>query len=188
VLRPQTRAIAGHVERAVLATLQATPETTALTFDAANPAKLFTQIRKTLRGQGIAEDATIHAVAGLDVEAALLDGPNGTFDNAGNVRGIQMHYSNRLADDEVIAFVRDAFALVVRAPRKPEGATFGASVKEEGFAMRYVRDYESTVAADRSLVSAFVGVKAMPLPIVDEVAGTVTLTDNAGAVRVLTAA
>lgn len=186
VLRPQTRAVAAHVERAVLATLQATPETTSITYDAANPAKMFTQVRKTLRSTGIADDAQIYAVAGLDVEAALLDGPEGTFDASGKVRGIEVHFSNRLAADEVVTFVRDAFALVVRAPKVPEGASFGQSVREEGFALRWIRDYDASVAADRSMVSAFLGVQPMPLPVVNEATGAVTLTANAGAVRVLT--
>lgn len=187
VLAPQVAAVVKHVERAVATAMKATPETVAITFAAATPAKTFTAIRSTLRSNGVSVDMPLFAAVGTDVYGALLDGPIGTFDADGKVRGFTVVESNRLAPDEIVGFVPEAFALVVRAPAVPSGAPYGASVSDNGFALRHIRSYDGTVAADRSLLSAFVGVQAMPLA-VDNEDGTVSLVANGGAVRVLTAA
>ena len=186
VLYAQTSAIAKHVERAVATALSATPESTGIPYDALDPARTFTAIRRTLRDAGVPTEAPIMAAVGSSVYAALLDGPDGTFDADGKVRGVTVTESTRLATGEIVAFVREAFALVVRAPAVPQGAPYGASISAEGFAVRHIRSFDSSVAADRSLVSAFVGIKSMPLA-VDLETGVVELRPNAGAVRVLTA-
>ena len=187
VLAPQVAAVVKYVERAVATAMKATPETLASTLAAATPAKTFTAIRAALRSNGVSVDAPLYAAVGTDVYGALLDGPIGTFDADGKVRGFTVVESTRLAPDEILGFVSEAFALVVRAPAVPSGAPYGASVNENGFALRHIRSYDGTVAADRSLLSAFVGVQAMPLA-VDNEDGTVSLVANGGAVRVLTAA
>lgn len=187
VLAPQVAAVVKYVERAVATAMKATPETLAIAFAAATPAKTFTAIRSALRSNGVSVDAPLYAAVGTDVYGALLDGPIGTFDADGKVRGFTVVESTRLAPDEILGFVSEAFALVVRAPAVPSGAPYGASVNDNGFALRHIRSYDGTVAADRSLLSAFVGVQAMPLA-VDNEDGTVSLVANGGAVRVLTAA
>jgi hypothetical protein len=187
VLKPQARAIVKHVERAVAASLRATPAATGITYAASTPAKAFTQIRRRLRDNGVTTEAPIVAAVGSSVYADLLDAPVGTFDADGKVRGITVVESTRLAPNEIVAFVREAFTLVVRAPRVPDGAPYGASVTEDVFALRHIRAYDSTVAADRSLLSAFVAVQAMPLA-VDNEDGTVSLVANGGAVRLVTGA
>ncbi|WIB66227.1 P22 phage major capsid protein family protein [Curtobacterium sp. MCBD17_035] len=189
ILLPQADAIVNYVERTVAATLKATPETE-LSYDPAAPARVFTQIRRQLRDNGVPTTATLIAAVGSGVMADLIDGPIGssgtTFDADGKVRGFQIVESTRLAANEIVAFVPEAFALVVRAPASPDGAPYSASVKSEGFALRHIRSYDPSLAVDTSLLSAFVGVQAMPLAI-DNEDGTVTLKPNAGAVRVLTA-
>lgn len=191
VLAPQALAIAKYVERETVEALQATPDTTSITFSAANPAKTFTAIRSKLRANGVGAEAPLYAAVGSDVYAALLDGPVGssgvTFDADGKVRGFEVHESTRLAPDEIVAFVRPAFALVVRAPMKPEGAPWGATVREDVFALTALRVFDAGTATDRSIVEALVAVKAMPLA-VDQEDGTVELVANGGAVRVLTGA
>jgi hypothetical protein len=187
VLVPQSTAIVKQVERSIAAALSATPESASITYSAATPAKTFTALRKQLRDNGVSTEAPIVAVVGSSVYADLLDGPEGTFDPSGKVRGIEVIESTRVAADEIVAFVKEAFTLVVRAPQVPEGAPYGASVKAGDFAVRHIRSYDSTVAADRSLVSAFVAVQAMPIAI-DNEDGTVSLVAHGGAVRVLTAA
>jgi len=185
IVEPQARAIVKHVERAVAAAMSATPETT-LAYAPATPAKVFTQVRKTLRDNGVSTDSPLIAACGSGVYADLLDGPAGTFDADGKVRGFTVVESNRLASDEIVGFVKEAFALAVRAPSVPEGAPFGASLIENGFALRHIRSYDPTVAVERSLVSTYLGVKALPLA-VDNEDGTISLVANGGAVRVLTA-
>jgi hypothetical protein len=184
VLRPQATAIVRHIEKTVAAAIKATPETTSITYAAAEPAKTFTKIRKALRDNGVSTEAPLVAAVGSSVYGDLLDAD--AIDDQGKVRGILVVESTRLASDEIVGFIREAFALVVRAPQVPQGAPFGASVSEGGFALRYIRSFDGTVAADRSLVSAFVGVQSMPLA-VDHEDGTISLVPHGGAVRVLTA-
>jgi hypothetical protein len=187
VLFPQTQAVVKYIERAASAALTATPKTAAIgtAYSAANPAKSFTALRKALRDNGVTTDTPILAAVGSSVYADLLDGPLGTWDADGKVRGIEIMESTRLAPGDVVAFVKNAFALVVRAPQVPSGAPFGASIKDGDFAIRMIRSYDGNVAADRSLVGSFVAVQAMPLA-VDNEDGTVTLKPNAGAVRIAT--
>ena len=151
-------AIVKDVERRVAAAMTATPETASITYAAATPAKAFTAMRRTLRENGVSAETPLLAAAGSNVYADLLDGPAGTFDADGKVRGFEVVESTRLAPTQVVGYVKDAFALVVRAPKIPEGAANGASVSENGFALRVLRDYDASVAADRRLVSAFLGV------------------------------
>lgn len=183
VLRPQADSIVKYAERTLAAAMSATPENTALAYDAMDPAATFTQMRRTLRTNGVPTEATLFAAVGAGVYADLLD--SDALDDNGRVRGFEVHENTRLADDEIIGFIRDAFILVVRAPAVPAGAAYGASVTEGGFALRHLHNYDSSVAVDRSLVSAFIGAQAMPLA-VDLENGTVELRENAGAVRVLT--
>jgi hypothetical protein len=191
ILQPQSSALVKYVERETVAALQATPETTSITFDEANPGKTFTAIRRQLRANGVGAGEPLLAAVGADVYAALLDAVPSTagvtFTEDGKVRGFQVVESTRLAADEIVGFVRPAFALVVRAPKVPEGAPYGASVREDDFAVTTIRTFDPSTATDRSIVSALVAVKAMPLA-VDQEDGTVDLVPNAGAVRVLTAA
>lgn len=191
VLAPQAASVVKHTEAALATAMSAVP-VTALTYDAANPAKVFTLIRKTLRDNGVSADVPIYAAVGSSVYAALLDGPERTWDADGRVRGITVLESNRLADDNIVAFIKDAFVVVVRAPEVPAGATEGASYRapngaEHAFALRWLRSYDGAAAVDRSIVSAFIEVAPLPLA-VDLEDGTVELLENGGVVRVDTAA
>lgn len=183
VLKPQAESIVKYAERTLAAAMSATPETTSLAYDPQDPAATFTQMRRTLRTNGVPTEAKLMAAVGAGVYADLLDA--NALDDNGRVRGFEVHENTRLADDEIIGFIRDAFILVVRAPAVPAGASYGASVTEGGFALRHLHNYDSSVAVDRSLMSAFVGAQAMPLA-VDNEDGTVSLVENGGAVRVLT--
>lgn len=188
VLEPQTRAIARDVDRRVASAMQATPLTASITYDTADPAKAFSAARRILRDNGVGADVPLLAVVGSGVYADLQDAPLTvrTFDDDGKVRGFAVTESTRLTATEAVFFVKPAFALVVRAPEKPEGVTYGASVKTDDFALLHMRDYDGSVLSDRSIVSALVGAKAMPLA-VDNEDGTVTLVAHGGAVRIDTA-
>ncbi|PPB50517.1 hypothetical protein C4K88_01065 [Arthrobacter pityocampae] len=183
VLVPQADAIVKFSERALAAAMQATPEDATIAYDPANPAATFSQMRRRLRNNGVSSDVPLLAVVGSGVYADLLD--SNAVDENGRVRGFAVTESTRLQDSEIIAFVRDAFVLAVRAPEAPQGASYAASVKAGGFALLHVASFDGNVAVDRSLVSAFVGAQGMPLA-VDLEDGTVELRPHAGAVRVLT--
>ncbi|QCQ15459.1 hypothetical protein [Microbacterium sp. RG1] len=196
VLAPQARAIAARVEALTAEALAATPVAAAISYDAAAPALAFTAARRRLRSNGVPSSAPLRAAVGADIYADLLDAPTGKgFDADGKVRGFEVIESTRLSSRDGVFFIPTAFSLVARAPMVPHGAAQGASIttpvqdgNERGlaFAVRVINDYDSNVAADRSLVSSFVAVAAMPLP-VDNEDGSVTLLEHGGAVRVTSA-
>ncbi|WP_404433282.1 hypothetical protein LG299_02695 [Microbacterium lacus] len=196
VLAPQTRAIAAKIEALTAATMSATPAAVGITYSAAAPAKAFTAARRVLRDNGVPGDAILRAAVGSSVYADLLDAPVGHgFDADGKVRGFTVVESTRLDAEDIVAFIPQAFTLVARAPLVPAGAAYGASIvtpvfdDENGaqFAIRVINDYDSNVAADRSLVGTFCAVQAMPLA-VDQEDGNVELVAHGGAVRIATGA
>lgn len=190
VLAPQLRALNEAVEAKVAAELQSVAETTTIAYDATKPADAFAAARKTLRDAGV-PTTDLYAAVGTGAYADLLKSPllrqvdqSGTSAalrdaTIGRLHGFTVVESNRLADDEMIFYHADAFALAVRAPVVPAGVTFGQSMAENGFALRWIRDYDSLTLADRSIVSTFLGTTTMPMK------STVTGANIAAAVRVL---
>lgn len=191
VLAPQARAIAAKVESLTAATMAETPATVGVTYDATDPAKAFTASRRILRTNGVPADAKLVAAVGANIYADLLDAD---AIEGGKVHDFTVVESTRIHADDIIAFTPSAFTLVVRAPIVPQGAAYGASLKTplldaangQSFAIRVLNDYDSNVAADRSLVGTFAAVAAMPLA-VDNEDGTVSLIPHGGAVRIATA-
>jgi hypothetical protein len=192
VTGPQTAALVTKAEALTAGVLAATPVADSITYDASAPQKAFTAARLALRKNGVKEGARLIAAAGAGVYADLLDAQDNSgsiFDGSGKVRGFEVVESTRIDDDEVVFFIPEAFALVVRAPDVPQGAPHGASVRasnDEGqsFALRWIAAYDAGVAADTSLVSAFMAATALPLAVVDESTGQVDLVTSGGAVKV----
>ncbi|WNO26027.1 major capsid protein [Arthrobacter phage Wildwest] len=193
VLAPQVDAVVDSVEEEVAAALRAVTLDTSIAWDEANPVKTFTAIRKVLRDRGVPQTG-LNVVVGTNVYAALLDAKAITDasesgstaalrdGNVGNVRGFKIVESTRVDEDEIMAFHRDAFTLAVRAPIVPAGASFGQSISGGGYSLRYLRDYDVMKTVDRSMVSTFAGVAAMPLYKVtrDHTAKTAVVEEVAG--------
>ena len=176
VLSPQAIAVGEDVERVALAVLKSVALTalTTLPYDATKPEATFTKARKMLRDKGLPTEGFFAAV-GTAVYANLLDsnalkdasqaGDAGALRNAdtGRVRGFDIVESNALDTDEIIFYSNSSFHLAVRAPVVPAGVAFGASASGSGFALRWIRDYDSVTLADRSVVSTFVGGGVVPV-------------------------
>jgi len=174
VLAPQSAAIVDALEHKLATALLAVPTSTlSVTYDPANPVAYFTAIRKQLRENGVPA-AGINVVVGTEVYANLLDAKaitdaseSGSTEalregGVGKVRGFQIVESTRIAENEILAFHRDAVTLITRAPVVPAGASFGQTVSESGFSLRYLRDYDADKTADRSIVSTFSAVGILP--------------------------
>lgn len=173
VLLPQTTAVAYAVEQAVVAEMSGLSLDNSVIVSGDIPAT-FANARKYLRDLGVPTDGLTAAV-GTQVAADLLksdlfrradaSGTNDALVNAtlGRLLGFNIIESNMLGEGEVVFYHRDAFTLAVRAPRVPEGVTFGQSLAANGFAIRYIRDYDPTVLADRSILSTFIGTETMSL-------------------------
>jgi hypothetical protein len=193
VLAPQVAAVVDRVENEVAEALAAITLDTSIAYDEANPVATLTAIRKQLRDRGVPQTG-LNMIVGTEVYAHLLEAKaitdaseSGSTEalregGVGRVRGFQIVESTRVAEGEIVAFHRDAFTLAVRAPKVPEGASFGQTVSEGGYSLRYIRDYDVMHTLDRSLVSTFAGVAAMPLKRIvrNYATGTASVEDVAG--------
>jgi hypothetical protein len=195
VLAPQAAALAVKAEALVAGVLNAETASTTITYSASDPAKAITAARRTLRANGVKESSRIIAVAGSDIYADFLDADTSAdpLIVGGKVKGVELHESTRVGASDLFVFVPEAIALVVRAPHTPNGAKAASSVSTKAddgtsFALRWVGDYDTSLAADVSLVSAFMAAQDMPLAVVDEATGTVDLVEHGGIVRVTAAA
>lgn len=110
-------------------------------------------------------------LVGSAAEARILKdvdikpGPNptglgaGTLASAalGTIAGWTIVPSSLVGDDEAYGFVKSAFVLANVAPPLPDGAAFARSIGSEGFELRWLKDYDSTILSDRSIVDSWVG-------------------------------
>lgn len=175
VLKPQMDAVIDKIESSIEAVLAGVAEDASITYNAADPLKLFTAGRAALRAKGIdvAEEKLV-AIVGSNVVDDLLD--SGVLDlgktgdasairegSLGRIRGFETIESGRVGADEVVFMTGEAIYLAHRAPTTPAGASFGQTVTGEGLSLRYLRDYDPSHTAERSLVSTFVGAGVMPL-------------------------
>lgn len=122
------------------------------------------------------------AVVGAEVEARLLKEPlfheadKSGSDSAlrdaqiGRVAGFDIVVSNAIDPSAAYVFHKSAFAMVTRAPAKPDGVPFGATQSFQGLAMRWIRDYSFIDTTDRSLVNTYVGYGTITDATSDEVA------------------
>jgi hypothetical protein len=184
VLAPQVAAVVDDVEHDVAAALLAAeglqaldingnPETVAA-YSAADPVSYLVGLRRVLRNRQVPV-AGLNVVVGTQVFADLLasqklqdaaaSGSTAALreGQVGRVQGFQVVESTRVDENDIIAYHSDAFTLAVRAPIVPAGVAFGASESSNGYSLRYIRDYDASVLKDRSIVSTFAGVAAMPL-------------------------
>lgn len=175
VLNPQVRSVAEGCEDVIAAALQganiAAGQTVAFVEGTDEPYDVAVNARRELNVLNVPM-ADRFLVLGANVEAAFLKSDKlskvneaGTPDalrdaTLTRVAGFTVLGSNALDPDEGFAYHRTAVGYGNVAPQVPEGATMGSRQSSEGFAMRYLRDYNPTATngpVDRSLVDAFVG-------------------------------
>lgn len=77
----------------------------------------------------------------------------------GRLMGFNILVDNGLTKS--VAYHRDAFALVTRPSRPPQGAAFSATIAESGFALRWLQHYNPLQLEDQSVVDTFVGTKVL---------------------------
>ncbi|MEU9603704.1 hypothetical protein [Streptomyces sp. NPDC048057] len=109
-------------------------------------------------------------VLGANVAGLLMNDPNLTrvseagTDTAlreaviGKLYGFTLIQSNHIDPDSLYAYHPSAVQLVTRAPIVPPSVTFGASQSQAGYALRWIRDYMSETASERSFFSAYCGI------------------------------
>ncbi|WP_229398185.1 P22 phage major capsid protein family protein [Micromonospora okii] len=171
---PQVRGMVEDLENLVAETMQELPESVGIAFDPAAPNKTFNAARKTLRDLGVSPNG-MYAAVGTDVYRQLLDarvlsdasqaGTTSALRNAtvGALSGFTVVENNRIDEDEIIWYSRDAFTLAIRAPYPPDGAAFAASTSNGGFAMTWIKDYDSSILKNRSVFQTYAGAQAMQI-------------------------
>ncbi len=177
VLNPQVLAVAEELESLVAAAIEGAPYDPAKVVDYTEDAdgagaafyKALVDARKILNDAHVPAEGRFVAL-GSTVEAAVLKedafrkvnesgssdalreaviGRAAGFTIIGNVQG--------LSPDFAVAAHRSAFAFANVAPEVPEGATMGRALTFDGFALRWIRDYDPNYLRDRSVVSSFAG-------------------------------
>lgn len=113
-----------------------------------------------------------YLVVGGDFEAAMLNDEKITSakqsgDNVaegalreaivGRLFGFTVVLDQSVPVGEAYAFVPSAFFLRTAAPSIPQGAPFGATTSYDGFAMRWLMDYDTDYLTDRSVVDVWAG-------------------------------
>ena len=170
VLVPQAESVVDELTAPLVDEMEAVASDTGLEIAAggANALAVVTKARRVLNerkvpfadrylavGTGVAE-----LLLSLDqltkVNEAGTDGAlrEGTI---GRLRGFTVIEDPALADDFGVAYHRDAFALVTRPSRQPEGAAKSATVSQDGFALRWIQHYNPLQLEDQSVVDTFVG-------------------------------
>lgn len=190
VLLPQVQAVAEGVEDVAVTKMLAATYTEDIEIDEADPYVAAVEARKVLNDRNVPKNERFMLV-GSGVEAAMLlsdrfvradnrgdRGASTAFEDAivGRVGGFTVLQSNALPEDEAIAYVRSAFALAARTPKIPKGASFGENVPLSraegaqvgasmgGLAVRWIMDYDSMTATDRSFTSTYVGAAVVEDP------------------------
>lgn len=76
----------------------------------------------------------------------------------GSLGGLPVIRHNGLLPNEGYLTTPNAMVLASLAPEIPDGAKAGANLSLNGYAMRWIADYDSSYLRDRSIVSSFLGV------------------------------
>lgn len=128
--------------------------------------------RKFLNKAGVPFDGRF-LVVGADMEEVFLtsdqlvrydqSGSTSALRDAtiGRIGGFEVVVSSQIPADEGYAYHRSAVAMAQFAPPVPAGVTFGAAQSRNGYAMRWIRDYDPSYLQDRSVVSAFYGLQGI---------------------------
>ena len=178
ILQPQTRAVAEAIDDNVASLIENAPYRTVLPLDGNDPYRSIVRARKTLN-RNFVPRGNRYLLVGSDVEERILLSDRFTrTDSAGEtaavsalqeatigrIAGFTVVTSEAIDPESAFAFVPSAFAVATRAPAIPDGAAFGSSQTYNGFAMRWIRDYDSARLRDRSVVNTFAGFNVVTDP------------------------
>lgn len=168
VATPQMLAVAQQLENEIGTLMADAPYVTTITVDPDAPHLAVTAARRALNDAFVPMGMRA-GVLGSGLEEAFLNSDQLTrFDMAGDstafrdaligrVRGIDFSSAQSIDPGLGIIFHKTAFAIGLRSPVVPAGASFGASRAYNGLALRWIRDYDPLYTTDRSLFSTYYG-------------------------------
>src|SRR5690606_35188784 len=76
--------------------------------------------------------------------------------------GFDFVVAQEMDPDTAIALVDSAFVVVTGAPSVPQSVPFGASASADGWAVRWIRDYDMLKFQDRSVFNLYFGTRHVP--------------------------
>lgn len=175
ILNPQMRAVAEGLEDIIADALAAAPVTAnqqiTLTAGTDEPYDVAVDADAILNGFNVPRSERV-LVVGTNAQAAFLKSDklskvNESGDDSAlrdatitRVANFRVVGSNAIDPNAAYAFHRTAIAFAAFAPTLPDGASMKAAVNQDGFGLRFLRDYapeNATGPVDRSLVDSFVG-------------------------------
>jgi hypothetical protein len=179
LLTPQAKAVARGLEHKVLSTM--TGASYEVTIGNAGQAlrSAVIEARRVLNKFHAPKGNRILLV-GSEFEAAMLEDDNLTIASIvgddlagsalreamiGRVGGFTVVMDESIPGTDAYAFADSAFFLATGAPTVPQSAPYGATTSYEGFALRWVRDYDSEYMQDRSVVNCYSGTRTVKDPL-----------------------
>jgi hypothetical protein len=168
VVAPQTAAIARGIEDEIITEAQGADYQYHLELDRTNPHKTFFRSRRHLNDARVPQQGRTIAVGSAVEEILLTSEQFIRADVSGSTDAFRQAVIGRLAGDPVIAvpgldpeeayhFHRTAYVLNSRAPFVPQGAPYGATASEDGFAIRLVQAIDPDEVVDNAHADVFVG-------------------------------
>lgn len=166
VLSVQARAIVRYMEQLVADTIENAPH--AWTVEEADPYLAAAKARSALNKAAVPMAGRV-LLLGADVETKFLASPllvradTSGSDSAlrdaeiGRIAGMPTFVSMFIDPDNAYALHTSAFGLANMAPVVPDGVSFGQSQTYDGYAVRFIRDYDAGTLQDRSVLSSFIG-------------------------------
>ncbi len=174
VATPQIRAVAEVLEGYIATAMEDASYRTEVTWTQGDPESdtdrsfyaAAVAARKALNEANVPKDGRVLLLGSNLEEAALLSphlikvdqaGGDGVLRDAiiGRIAGFTVVSTNSIDPDFGVAYHPTAFAFANLAPVVPQGASAGAASTFDGFAMRWIRDYDPNRLRDRSVYSSF---------------------------------
>jgi hypothetical protein len=178
VLNPQLRAVGEAAEGIIATALAGATYNKEIDFieggtgKTGDPYLVAVEARKWLNRANVPQ-ANRYLLLGADVEAAFLatdklvkvneSGSDNALREAiiGRLAGFTVVVSNSIDPQAAYAVHSTAVVVGTVAPANPAGAVKSAANSYQGWAMRWLQDYDPTILSDRSIVSTFAGATAV---------------------------
>lgn len=195
VLTPQVEAVVGNYESKVVAAFRGAQAASTVTSTlATDPHLIAIEARRLMNSYQVAPYSGRVFLIGSDVEAAWLASTRlSSVDKIGNVSdavreavvgslaGSPVITHPNLLPNEAYYFHKSSFVQGSVAPVAPRGAVVSAKASRNGYAARWLMDYDPNFLRDRSVVSSFIGINE----ILDERDANGDIIDGADNVRVV---
>lgn len=175
LLRPQSKAIARGLSRGAINTLVGQDYEVHIKDADQNIRGAILEARRVLNKFQVPGE-TRWLVVGSDFEALMLEDEKLTLAqnvgdsiaegmlrdaSLGRHAGFTVVVDQTIPSDHAFAYVPSAFYMATAAPAVPQSVPFGSSQSFEGYALRWLRDYDSAYLQDRSVVNCYKGFRAV---------------------------